>query len=52
MIDLIKEYTILFTELIECYNLNALDEKKIVMTDVLWRNDTLPKIGSSRLQND
>lgn len=52
MIDLIKEYARLFTKLIDCYNLNVLDEKQIIMTDVLWRNDTSPKIGSSRLQND
>lgn len=47
--DLVKEYTSLFSKLIESYNQNVPDEKRIKMTDDLWRNDVAPKIGSSRI---
>ncbi len=49
MIDLIKEYTELFVKLVEHYNQYALSDKKIIMTDDLWRNDVSPQIGSGRL---
>lgn len=47
--DLVEEYTTLFTKLITYYNQNVPEEKKIIMTDDLWGNGVLPKIGSSRL---
>lgn len=49
MIDLVKKYTELFVKLVEHYNQNALNEKKIIMTNNLWGNHVPPQIGSGRL---
>lgn len=49
MVDLVTKYTNSLTKLIDYYNKCAPNEKKILMTDDLWRNDVSPQIGSSRL---
>jgi len=49
MCDLVKEYTVLFSRLVDSYNQNVLHEKRIEMTDDLWRNDVAPRIGSGRI---
>jgi len=48
-IDLVKEYTRSFTRLIDYYNQYAPNEKRIIMEDYLWQNNTEPLIGSGRI---
>ena len=49
--DIVREYTTLFTKLVEQYNELAPEEKRVLMMDDLWRNDTSPKIGSGRVSH-
>jgi hypothetical protein len=51
MCDIVREYTSLFTRLVEHYNELAPQEKRVLMRDDLWRNDTAPKIGSGRVSH-
>jgi hypothetical protein len=52
MVDAVREYTEAFCGLVEIYNRGAADDKMICVaefTEVLWRNDSAPQIGSARV---
>jgi len=49
--DVVREYIDAFSDLVEIYNREASSDRKVRITEELWRNDELPKIGSARISH-
>lgn len=47
--ELMLEHTTAFCELVEVYNAEAPDDRKVAFGEHMWRNDTEPLIGSGRV---
>jgi hypothetical protein len=45
----LSEHTRLFSKLVDVYNENALDDRKVVVSDGMWSDNAHPHIGSARV---
>ncbi len=47
--EMVVEYTDLFSQLVETYNRCAAEDKRLLVHDYFWSNNTAPLIGSGRI---
>jgi hypothetical protein len=48
MSEIVREYVVSYTPLVEHYNRTVNDEERLTPNDDLWRNDVAPSFGSAR----